>query len=270
MLPPNRQSVTRRGFLAGMAAVSAAGALALGISPSSAIAADAPAGLSTSFETWFEVEEPVPVPFEIVQRVVDFPVGARAARHLNGGPAFLTVLDGELTMWIGDAPARAYPAGASFVERFREVAQAANLSPTQASLLVTYLIPVGSAVSMLESASALPADRRPPGPSSRFESRLRIDEEMSSSQAGHLLRTYEPGAWTASAEPRTARLLTVVSGEVSVLTGATQQTYAAGHHWIERPGQAWLSGNPGSGPAVVAISTTCAADMSGEASPRGQ
>jgi hypothetical protein len=50
MSPPNHQSVTRRGLLAGMVAMSAAaGAFSLGFSPSSAIAAEAPAGLSTSF-----------------------------------------------------------------------------------------------------------------------------------------------------------------------------------------------------------------------------
>jgi quercetin dioxygenase-like cupin family protein len=176
------------------------------------------------------------------------------------------MLDGELTMWIGDAPARAYPSGTSFVEPFRTAAEAANLRPAQASLLVTYLIPVGSAVSMLEGASAPPADQSSPAPRSRSESRLRIDEELPSSQVGHVLRTYEPGAWTASAEPPSARLLTVVSGEVSVLTGAAQQTYTAGQHWIERPGQAWLSGNLGDSPAVVAVASTRRADPSMTAS----
>src|SRR3712207_5590526 len=128
MSSPNRQSISRRGFLAAMVATSAAvAAFAQGVSPSNSVAAEAPAGLSTSFETWFDVEQPPGVPFEIVQYVVDFPVGSRAGRHVNGGPAYITILEGELTMWIGDAPARAYPAGASFVEPFRAVAEAANL-----------------------------------------------------------------------------------------------------------------------------------------------
>src|SRR3712207_5739309 len=170
MSSPNRQSISRRGFLAAMVATSAAvAAFAQGVSPSISVAAEAPAGLSTSFETWFDVEQPPTVPFEIVQVFVDFPVGARAGRHVNGGPGYLTMLDGEVTMWIGDAPARAYAAGESFVEPFRVVAEAANLAPTQASLLVTYLIPVGSAVSMPEGASALPAGPAPPSPMARFQ-----------------------------------------------------------------------------------------------------
>ena len=126
------QYINRRNFLATMAATGvAAGAFALGISPSNTIAAEAPAGLSTSFENWFAVEQPPTVPFEVVQVVVDFPVGSRAARHVNGGPAYVTMLDGEMTMWIGEKPAETYAAGASFEEPFGAVVEAANLSPTR-------------------------------------------------------------------------------------------------------------------------------------------
>ena len=53
MPPPKRQSASRRGSLAAMVATSAAvGASALGLSPSTSVAAKAPAGLSASFEAW--------------------------------------------------------------------------------------------------------------------------------------------------------------------------------------------------------------------------
>jgi quercetin dioxygenase-like cupin family protein len=250
------QTISRRNVLAGLGVMGmAAGALALGISPPSASAAESTAGLTSSFEAWFDVRDQPGVPFEIVQRVVDFPEGARAARHLNGGPAYLTMLAGEVTMWIGDAPARAYGTGESFVEPFGSVAEAANLGPTQATLLVTYLIAIGSAVSMLDGTAMLLEGQRPPGPMVRFESRLRIDQELPSAQIGHELRTYPPGAWTESVEPPTARLLTVLSGEVAVGTGAAQQTHTPGQHWSESPGRPSPSRNPGSVPAVAAITT---------------
>jgi quercetin dioxygenase-like cupin family protein len=69
-----------------------------------------------------------------------------------------------------------------------------------------------------------------------------------------MLRTYAPGAWTVSEQASAPRLLTVVSGEVHVLTGATETTYTAGESWTETPGAAWLSGNLGEAPAVVAVS----------------
>jgi len=70
----------------------------VGTSPSVSMAAEAPAGLSLSFESWFEVEQPPTVPFEAVQLVVDFLVGSRVARHVHGGPGYITMLDGEMTM----------------------------------------------------------------------------------------------------------------------------------------------------------------------------
>jgi quercetin dioxygenase-like cupin family protein len=204
--------------------------LTVGSSPSISVAAEVVAKPSTSFESWFEVEQPPTVPFEAVQLIVDFPVGSRVARHVHGGPGYITTIESEMTMWIGAAEGRTYPTGESFVEPFRIVAEGANLSPVQSSLLVTYLIPVGSAVTTLEGASALPAGQLPPGAVPRFESRMRFDSAPGQYKVGQMLQTYEPGAWSVSGAPRAARLVTVVSGEVTVLTGATQQTYAAGQH----------------------------------------
>jgi quercetin dioxygenase-like cupin family protein len=173
------------------------------LSPSSVTLA-APAELAppqarptTSFEAWFEVEQPPPSPFEAVQLVVDFPVGARVARHVHGGPGYITMLDNEMTMWIGADPGQTFPAGASFVEPYRVVAEGANLSPAQSSLLVTYLIPVGAAVTTLEQAGAGPVGQLPPGAVSRFESRMRIDEAPARYKVGQMLRTYELGASAA-------------------------------------------------------------------------
>jgi hypothetical protein len=40
-----------------------------------------------------------------------------------------------------------------------------------------------------------------------------------------------------------------------VLNGASEKVYKSGEAWVEMAGQAWLSGNAGSRPAVVAAST---------------
>ncbi|MCC7372865.1 MAG: hypothetical protein IT306_30915 [Chloroflexi bacterium] len=88
-------------------------------------------------------------------------------------------------------------------------------------MLVTYLIPVGDAVTTLEAAPAGAATGQlPPGAVSRFESRLRFDEAPGQYRVGQMLQTYAPGAWTLS-----------------------------------EMGKAWLSGNTGSTAAVVAVST---------------
>ena len=101
----------------------------------------APSRPTTSFEAWFVVEQPPTLPFEAVQLVVDFPVGAKVARHLHGGPGYITMLENEMTTWIGAVPGKSYQSGESFVEPFKVVAEGANLSAAPSSLLVTYLIP---------------------------------------------------------------------------------------------------------------------------------
>lgn len=214
---------------------------------------------SLSYETWYPVEQPPGFPFEVVQLVVDFPPGARVARHKHGGPGYITMLDSALTMWIGDSPVRTYQEDESFVEPFGLVAEGANLTPDQASVLVTYLLPIGAAVTTLEASGgpAQPAPlagQLPPGSSPRFESRLRIEQAPAGYQVGQALRTYPAGAWGWSTVPTTQALLTVVEGEVTVLTGATERVYRVGEHWTEVPGQAILAGNPSNRPAVAAYS----------------
>jgi quercetin dioxygenase-like cupin family protein len=220
---------------------------------------------TASFEAWFDVEQPPTAPFEAVQMVVDFPVGTRVGRHVHGGPGYVTMLIGELTMTIGDVPTRAYKTDESFVEPFKLVAEGANLMATPASVLVTYLLPVGAPVTTVVSsdpsaqATALPPGQLPPGAVPRFESRMRLDSAPAGYRLGQTLRTYAPGAWTMSEMASSPRLLTVVSGEVHVLTGATDTTYRVGETWTETPGAAWLSGNTGEAPAIVAVSVVAPA-----------
>jgi quercetin dioxygenase-like cupin family protein len=236
-----------------------------GISPAALAAAPVLEQPTASFEAWFGVEQPPTAPFEAVQMVVDFPVGTRVGRHVHGGPGYITMLTGELAMTIGDAPTRAYKADESFVEPFKVVAEGANLTTESASVLVTYLLPVGAPVTTVvpsgpsAQAAALPPGQLPPGAVPRFESRMKLDSAPVGYRLGQMLRTYAPGAWTMSEMATAPRLLTVVSGEVQVLTGASQKTYQAGESWTELPGAAWLSGNVGSEPAVVAVSVVAPA-----------
>jgi quercetin dioxygenase-like cupin family protein len=216
---------------------------------------------TASFEAWFDVEQPPVAPFEAVQMVVDFPSGTQVGRHLHGGPGYVTMLDGSLTMSIGDQPVRAYQANESWVEPFKVVGSGANLGATPSSVLVTYLLPVGASVTTLVPSdpsaappAPLPAGQLPPGAVPRFEARMRLESAPAGYRLGQMLRTYAPGTWTASEISTAPRLLTVLSGEVHVLTGPGERVYTQGGTWTEMPGQAFLSGNVGEAPAVVAVS----------------
>jgi quercetin dioxygenase-like cupin family protein len=234
-----------------------------GMSPSIPAAADGPPRPVMTLTAVFTVEPPLTSPFEAVQMVVDFPAGSRVGRHTHGGPGHITMLQNELTMWIGAEPMRTYRERESFVEPFRLVAEGANLGPEPSSVLVTYLLPIGAPVTTLEQAGAPAAPaagtsgQLPPGASPRFESRMRIEQVLNADlMLSQGLRTYAPGASTLSFAPLNWKtLLTVVEGEVTVLIGTDEHTYQQGEHWIEVVGEAALSMNQGSKPAVVAVSS---------------
>ena len=181
----------------------------VGISPSSPLPPfPQAAGPTTSFETWFDVEQPPTVPFEAVQLVVDSR-GDRGWRGHFGGPGDITMLEGEMTMWIGDEPLRAYAAGELFVEPFgggggREselgAGEPAGDVPDPRRL-------GGDDAGGRERAAGRPASA---GGGTRFESRMRFESAPRRYEVGHMLQTYGPGAWSVSEAPKEDRLMRVV------------------------------------------------------------
>jgi quercetin dioxygenase-like cupin family protein len=202
-----------------------------------------------SFEWWYSVEQPPRLPFDAVQSVVTFPPGGFVARHTHGGPLYAVMLQGTTTLWIDGEPAKTSYQGDAIVEPYRNISSAANPSATlQASLLATYLIPVGANLTTFEPGSVLGS----PGPSSQFQSRMRLDAAPAESYKVHVyVLSYAPGAWAVAEVVAAPRLSTVVSGEL--FNGI--QTFKAGEFWIERPGESSrVTGNVGDETAVVAVS----------------
>lgn len=87
----------------------------------------------------------LPAPAELVQAVLDFPVGGGAAPHVHGGAGYVTMIAGEITLQGPDG-VRVYRAGDSFVEQPGYVYAAVNTGGTPASLMVTYMVPKGAPV----------------------------------------------------------------------------------------------------------------------------
>lgn len=98
-------------------------------------------------QSTFEVSSP-PDPADLVQAVLDFPVGTIVPPHVHGGPAYVTILAGELTVQGPDG-IHSYQAGDTLVERPGAVYSAFNFGDTPASLVVTYLVPRGAPVTTL-------------------------------------------------------------------------------------------------------------------------
>ena len=95
-------------------------------------------------QSTFEVAS-LPVPADLVQAVLDFPVGTVVPPHVHGGAAYITILEGELLV-EGPDGARTYHAGDTLVEQPGQVYAAATVGDSPASLVVTYLVPKGAPV----------------------------------------------------------------------------------------------------------------------------
>ena len=74
----------------------------------------------------------LPAPAELVQTVLDFPPGAAAPPHINGGAAYVTILAGELSI-EGPDGVQTYRAGDTLMEVPGQVYAAAKTGATTAS-----------------------------------------------------------------------------------------------------------------------------------------
>jgi quercetin dioxygenase-like cupin family protein len=120
--------------------LAAAIALSIGVTLGSQLAP----GPVPRVQSTFAVDAP-PDPAELVQAVLDFPVGTVVPPHTHGGAAYITILTGELTVQGPDG-ARTYGPGDTLVEQPGQVYAAFNPGKAPASLVVTYLVPKGAPV----------------------------------------------------------------------------------------------------------------------------
>lgn len=100
--------------------------------------------------------------YEVAHTVFDFIPGAQTPPHTHPGQVFATVLDGAITFRTGGTET-VYGVGESFVEQPGVVGQAVNTSGAKTSVMITYLLPKGAALSTPVAApSAAPPVAGPP------------------------------------------------------------------------------------------------------------
>jgi quercetin dioxygenase-like cupin family protein len=99
--------------------------------------------------------------YEVAHTVLDFVPGAQTPPHTHPGQVFVTVLEGVQTFRTGGAE-KVYGVGESFVEQPGVVGQAVNMSGTNVTVLATYFLPKGAALSAPVAAPATVASATTP------------------------------------------------------------------------------------------------------------
>jgi quercetin dioxygenase-like cupin family protein len=130
-----------------LAAVLLAGVARSNSAPGASSAQDMPPGAVVAMESDFGITE-FGGPVQVIQLVVELPPGAVVPPHIHGGPAYVTVLEGEVVLWEGDREARYEPGGA-WIEDPRVPSAAANVGEAPVRLLATYLLAPGAPLTTL-------------------------------------------------------------------------------------------------------------------------
>jgi quercetin dioxygenase-like cupin family protein len=99
-------------------------------------------------------------PFEIVQLVLDFAASTWTPPHTHGGQGFVLVTEGEMTLRMMGMDHK-YKAGESWVDIPDIVHAAGNDTPAKASLVASFVLPVGAALTTVQAPAAAPAPAAP-------------------------------------------------------------------------------------------------------------
>ena len=188
-------------------------------------------------------------PFDLIQMVLEFAPGAATAKHIHPTPNVATVLEGAITVKLPDGDKTAQ-AGQTIVEPLNVPCLAMNAGSARALMLATY--PVAPGGSPSKSVAGEPAPAVPNktlyrhvlqsaalvGPYSVVQTELQL----------------APGAQTPRHKHGGPGIVTVLDGQLTLLTGNEEKTYSAGDSFVETPDQTLQAINRGSVPAMLAAS----------------
>jgi quercetin dioxygenase-like cupin family protein len=201
------------------------------------------------------VADPPTAPFHAHQSMLLFTPGAEAPLHRHGGPGYITVLSGELTLYENGVE-NIYQPGESLVETPDKLYKGGNYTEQGMTLMVTYLVPQGEEVTM---AVDDPDASNPPekGPEPLAATVWDFQSPPPEFDLIHTISTFPPSASTGTSIAGGDILLTVVNGTLSLSRNGQQETIEAGDAVLIEAGQEYTMENLGESDAM-AMSTELA------------
>lgn len=170
-------------------------------------------------EARFELQDPPTDPFNIVQMVLEFPPNAAVALHRHGGSGYISILEGQLTLFANGVET-VYSAGDDFVEVPTGEYEGGNEAGETVLLMVSYLVPVG-----LDTTTTIgPAPEGRPGPTIITQTSYTVDDPPADYEVIHLIEDWATEAesgWTAY---NGLSVTTVVTGQLEVRDSANDET----------------------------------------------
>jgi quercetin dioxygenase-like cupin family protein len=224
-------------------------ALVLIASVGTASGQNTPPSPTTRYQMSYEIQALPARPLDLVQTVLEFAPGSFTSLHTDGGPTFVTVLEGEVTRRTGSTD-ETVRASQGWAEPTAAHA-AGNLGSSTARVLVTAFVPYG--VPSTTAAAAGTAGQLPPGPHIVGEFRGEVPEMPSGPYLlQHDVLDFAAGAVAPAHTHGGPSYLTVLDGTMWRRAEAKTDVYEAGATWVE-PGVPHAAGARSSGSARVGV-----------------
>lgn len=200
-----------------------------------------PAGPTTVAEQRFEAANP-PAQAEVLQVVLDFAPGSWTPVHTHGGPVYVTVLAGEVTLRMGGSDQK-FGVGEGWIDNPDEPHAAGNDGAAAARVVATFVLPQGATPTIVAETGA--AADLPPGPTTVAQFRTAASGLPSPMDVVQRLIEYAPGASGAAHSHPGPNHVTVLDGELTVREGQAERKVSALQTFVEPAGQVHSAHNLG-------------------------
>jgi len=187
--------------------------------------------------------------YELVQQVLEFRPGASTYEHTHGGPAFVTVLEGQSTILEGNVE-RTYGPGQTWSEAQGVALTAMNKSSGTTRVLASFLLSPGSP----QTINRLDSPRPAVAAVTTSVSRTTLGTQPAEFELRQVVNEFVPGALLPLHTHGGPALAMVIQGEITFEVGETKLRRTAGQFFVENDTTlVHQARNTGTGPATVAI-----------------
>jgi quercetin dioxygenase-like cupin family protein len=154
-----------------------------------------------------------PAQYELVEQVLDFRPGAATRLHAHGGPAFVTVLEGQVTRREGNVES-VYGPGQTFIEAARVSHSVTNKGSVPARVFASFLLSPGQPQTVNDSSSPIPALPA----TVAYLGRTSLGTQPSEFTLTQAVVDFSPGAFQPRHHHGGPGLVMVIDGEVAFRT----------------------------------------------------
>jgi quercetin dioxygenase-like cupin family protein len=169
-----------------------------------------------------------PAQYELVQITLDFSPGSATPLHRHGGPAYVTVIEGQVAR-TEDGLKTVYSVGQTFTEPEMKPHVVANESPSKARVLASILLSPGEQPTVDDPNAPMPASL----PSTTFLSRTTVGTQPGEFELTHVVVDFGAGAFLPMHTHGGPGLVTVASGQIEFGKASGSQRLGPGGLFLD-------------------------------------